>query len=234
MWHAARQLVSRCRDVPAGAPPSGGRKVGAAARSTGDARHRRTLASVLGAPVAAVALLLAAPGCVQEMADQARYEPLEASELFADGRASRPLIEGTVARGRLRIDEHRYTGKVDGEAVEAFPFEVDRQVLERGRERYEIFCTPCHGEVGNGDGLVVQRGFRRPSSFHVPRLRQEPPGYFFDVITNGFGAMSSYAAQVPVDDRWAIVAYIRALQLSQNATLDEVPDEQRARLESRR
>jgi len=171
---------------------------------------------------------------VQEMANQARYEPLEASEAFPDGRASRPVVEGTVARGRLRLDDHRYTGMVDGEPATTFPHPVDRPALERGRERYEIFCTPCHGKVGNGDGIVVQRGFRRPMSFHVPRLREAPPGYFFDVVTNGFGAMSSYAAQVPVDDRWAIVAYIRALQLSQNATLDEVPATERGRLEGRR
>lgn len=182
----------------------------------------------------AATLLLTTAGCVQEMADQARYEALEASELFADGRSSRPVVDGTVARGQLRLDEHRHSGRVDGEPAETFPMEIDRQVLERGQERFEIFCTPCHGRVGNGDGVVVQRGFRRPASLHVPRLREAAPGYYFDVITNGFGAMSNYAAQVPVDDRWAIVAYIRALQLSQNATLDDVPADERQRLEGQR
>jgi hypothetical protein len=110
--------------------------------------------------------------------------------------------------------------------------DIDRELLERGRERFEIFCSPCHDRVGGGNGMVVQRGFRRPSSFHIERLRESPPGYFFDVITNGYGSMSSYATMVPVDDRWAIIAYIRALQLSQNATLDDVPPEERTTLET--
>ena len=152
------------------------------------------------------------------MANQARYEPLEASELFDDGRASRHPIPGTVARGQMFADDHLYLGLVDGEPATTFPFEVTAAVLARGQERYQIFCTPCHDQIGTGNGIVVQRGFRRPSSFHVDRLRAAPPGYFFDVMSNGFGAMSSYAAQVPVEDRWAIVAYLRALQLAQNAT----------------
>ena len=173
-------------------------------------------------------------GCAQQMADQKRYEPLEGSELFADGRSSRPLVANTVARGKLRLDEHLYEGKVDGQPAATLPLDVDRALLERGRERFEIFCSPCHDRVGNGNGMVVQRGFRRPSSFHIQRLRESPPGYFFDVITNGYGAMSSYATMVPVEDRWAIIAYIRALQLSQNATLDDVPPDERAALEAQR
>ncbi len=164
------------------------------------------------------------------MADQQRLDPLEATDLFADGRASRPLIEGTVARGHLHADEHLYTGRVGGELATTFPFPVDMRLLRRGRERYEIFCTPCHDRAGTGNGVVVQRGFRRPSSFHVDRLRQAPPGYFFDVITRGFGAMSAYASQVPVRDRWAIAAYIRALQLSQFATRDALAPEDLERL----
>ena len=182
----------------------------------------------------ALLAVLALGGCVQQMADQARYEPLEASERFADGRSARPLIPETVARGHLRIDEHMYAGTVDGEPATTLPVDIDLALLERGRERFEIFCAPCHDRVGNGNGMVVQRGFRRPASFHIERLQQAPVGYFFDVISNGFGAMSSYASQIPAQDRWAIVAYVRALQLSQNATLDEVPEEQRAALEAQR
>ena len=154
------------------------------------------------------------------MADQDRYDPLERSEFFDNGMASRPVIEGTVARGQLRTDAHLYEGRVGGELASTFPMAISMQVLERGRERFDIYCSPCHGRVGLGNGIIVQRGFRRPSSFHVQRLQEAPPGHFFDVMTNGFGAMSSYAAQVPVNDRWAITAYIRALQLSQNVPLE--------------
>lgn len=182
------------------------------------------------APLAALALA----GCAQQMADQGRYEPLEASDLFADGRSARPPVANTVPRGHLRLDAHLYEGTVDGEAATTFPMTIDRALLERGRERYDIFCAPCHDRVGNGNGMVVQRGFRRPSSLHVARLRDATPGYYFDVITNGYGAMSGYAAMIPARDRWAIIAYVRALQLSQNATLDDVPPDERARLEAQR
>ncbi len=167
---------------------------------------------------AGAALVLALSGCyAQEMANQDRYEPLEASGLFEDGMASRQPIEGTVARGQLFEDDHLYRGTVAGQPATEFPFEITAEIMARGQERYQIFCTPCHDQLGTGAGIVVQRGFRRPSSLHVDRLRAAPPGYFFDVMTNGFGAMSSYASQVPAEDRWAIAAYIRALQLSQNA-----------------
>jgi len=155
---------------------------------------------------------LALAGCRQDMHDQPRYEPLEASDFFADGRASRPIVEGTVARGQLREDSLLYTGKVDGKDSEVFPFPVTEEVLQRGRERYDIFCSPCHGRTGEGDGMVVQRGYRRPTSFHMATLRGAAVGHFFDVMTNGWGAMPDYASQVPVNDRWAIAAYIRALQ----------------------
>jgi hypothetical protein len=170
----------------------------------------------------AICLLLVV-GCRQDMHDQPRYEPLEGSAFFEDGRSARPRVEGTVARGHLRTDEHFYLGKSNGELVNTLPFPVTREVLERGQERFNIFCSPCHGRVGNGQGMIVQRGFRQPPSFHIDRLREAPVGYFFDVITNGFGTMYSYADRIPPKDRWAIVAYIRALQLSQNATLAEVP-----------
>jgi hypothetical protein len=175
-----------------------------------------------------VALL--APGCRQDMHDQPRYGPLEASSFFADGRASRPLVPGTVARGDLSNDGPFYTGKSNGMLVNAFPFPITREVLLRGQEQYNIFCSPCHDRVGNGQGMIVQRGFRRPSSFHIDRLREVPVGYFFEVITNGFGAMYDYADRIPPRDRWAIIAYIRALQLSRHATLEDVPLAERQQL----
>ena len=157
------------------------------------------------------------------MQDQPKYKAFQASPFFEDGRASRPLVAHTVARGHLDDDTLLYTGKSGGVLAAVFPFPVTRAVLDRGHERYDIFCSPCHDRVGNGNGMIVQRGYRRPPSLHDARLRAAATGYFFDVITNGFGVMPSYAMQVPVRDRWAIVAYIRALQLSQHATLADVP-----------
>jgi mono/diheme cytochrome c family protein len=177
-----------------------------------------------------VVCFLLTGGCRQDMQDQPRYEPLEASDFFEDGRASRPLVEGTVAQGQLRLDEHLYTGKIDGVLAATLPMSLTYQLLERGQERYNIYCSPCHDRAGSGQGIVVRRGFRRPSSFHIDRLREAPIGYFFDVMTNGFGAMLDYAAQVTPHDRWAIAAYIRALQLSQHATLADVPSEERQHL----
>jgi mono/diheme cytochrome c family protein len=178
------------------------------------------------------ALLAAAAGlgCRQDMHDQPKHKPLGRSEFFADGRAARPIPEGTVARGQLREDEHLYQGKVAGVFAEQLPLPLDMGLLQRGRERYQIFCTPCHGPSGEGDGIIVRRGFRKPTSFHVDRLRQERAGYFYDVMTRGFGTMPDYAAQIAPPDRWAVVAYIRALQLSQHATLAEVPPARRAEL----
>ena len=144
----------------------------------------------------------------------------------------RPLVSGTVARGQLQTDAHFYTGMVESKAADTLPFPVTRPLLDRGQERYAIFCVPCHDSLGNGHGIVVQRGFRQPPSFHLERLREAPIGHFFEVMTNGFGAMADYATQIPPRDRWAIAAYIRALQLSQHATLTDVPAEVRQRLES--
>ena len=169
--------------------------------------------------------------CRQDMHDAPRYDPLEASTFFRDGRSARTLVSNTVARGSLREDEHLYQGKVDGELTNTFPMPVTAELLARGRERFNVFCSPCHGRTGQGNGMVVQRGFRAPPSYHEERLRNAPAGYFFDVMTNGFGAMSDYAAQVPVADRWAISAYIRALQLSQRATVDDVPVDRRPELD---
>lgn len=167
----------------------------------------------------------------QAMYDQPKHEPLEASAFYADGRASRVPPKGTVARGHLRIDTHMYEGRVDGELATTLPIELTDAVMARGRERYDIFCSPCHGVLGSGDGMVVRRGMKAPPSFHTDRLRDAPVGYTYDVISNGFGAMYSYASRIPVQDRWAITAYVRALQLSRNATIDDVPASERARLE---
>jgi mono/diheme cytochrome c family protein len=174
---------------------------------------------------------LAVSGCRQDMHDAPRYEALEASAFFDNGAASRTLVANTVPRGFLREDELFYTGKVSGQLATTFPMAVTADVMARGQERYNVFCAPCHGRTGVGNGMIVQRGFRQPPSYHEQRLREAPAGYFFDVMTNGFGAMQDYAAQVPVADRWAIAAYIRALQLSQGATVTDVPADRRADLD---
>jgi len=162
------------------------------------------------------------------MFNQPKAKPLASSEFFGDGMSARPPVEGTVARGELRADRVYYTGiGPDGKFVTVLPLNLTRSLLLRGRERFDIFCSPCHGRVGDGRGMIVERGFKEPPSFHVDRLRGQPVGYFFDVVTSGFGQMSSYAAQVTPADRWAIAAYIRALQLSQHASLQEVPPEDR-------
>jgi Cytochrome C oxidase, cbb3-type, subunit III len=168
-----------------------------------------------------VVLVLA--GCRQDMHDQPRFKPLAMSDFYSDLRSARSPVEGTVARGQLHEDAYFYTGKIGNSPGDYMPFPVTEDVLVRGRERFNIYCTPCHSRLGDGNGMIVQRGFRRPPSYHTERLRKAPLGYFFDVMTNGFGAMPDYASQIPPRDRWAIVAYIRALQLSQNATLADVP-----------
>jgi mono/diheme cytochrome c family protein len=200
-----------------------------------------------------VVVLLA--GCDRlDMYDQPRYEPLEASDFFSDGLSARQPVEGTIPRGGLRNDEPFYTGKEEGKLVSQIPeaafraihgrdprhfnrpyddtsqSELRRALLERGQERFNIYCSVCHGRLGDGDGMIVRRGFRKPPSYHIDRLRQAPAGHFYDVMTNGFGAMASYANRIDVDDRWAIVAYVRALQLSQNAQPEDVPGEQRGAL----
>lgn len=177
-------------------------------------------------------LALLGAGCRQDMHNQPRAKPQSKSGFFADGRTGRLPVEGTVARGHLREDDHRYRGKnADGTFATSFPIAIDAAVLARGRERYEIFCSPCHGRTGTGNGMVIQRGFKTAAtSHHDQRLREAPVGYWFDVITNGFGVMFGYATQVPVNDRWAIVAYVRALQLSRNATEADVPEAQREAL----
>lgn len=175
--------------------------------------------------------LAAGVGCRQDMQDQPKYIPLRPSDFFGDGRSERPLIEGTVARGHLDDDAAYYTGRgPDGKFVDEFPFPVTKEVVERGQNRFNIYCTPCHDRLGNGDGRVVRRGYRHPPSYHIDRLRQVPNGYIYDVITTGFGAMPDYAAQIQPSDRWAIVSYVRALQLAHNAKIDDVPADKRADL----
>ena len=170
-------------------------------------------------------------GCRQDMHDQPKYIPLRPSDFFTDGRSARPLVEGTVARGHLNDDAAFYTGKgLDNKPLNTFPFPITKDVILRGQQRYNIYCTPCHDRTGSGNGMVVRRGYRRPPTYHSDRLRQIPNGYVYDVITNGFGAMSDYASQIEARDRWAIVAYIRALQLSQQASINDVPAEARAQL----
>lgn len=163
-------------------------------------------------------------GCRQDMHDQPRVEPYEAHSFFDNGMGSRQPPSGTIARGWLREDTKLWEGKdAAGEFVDALPMELTADVLARGQERYEIFCSVCHGGTGDGLGMIVQRGFKQPQPLYEDRLKEMPVGYFYDVMTNGFGQMSSYTKQVPLEDRWAIAAYIRALQLSQSTTLAELP-----------
>jgi hypothetical protein len=185
-------------------------------------RHR---SFATAAVLIAIALSFA---CRIDMHVQPRQNPLSRSEFFPDQRSARPPVEGTVAQGQLQEDTYFYTGKIGNNPGDAMPFVVTKQVLERGRERYNIFCAPCHSRVGDGNGFVPSRGFaRRPPSFHIVRLQKAPAGYFYDVITEGFGIMSDYSSQIPPQDRWNIVAYIRALQLSQNASMADVPEGQK-------
>jgi mono/diheme cytochrome c family protein len=169
--------------------------------------------------------------CRQDMHDQPKYVPLRESTFFADSRSARAPVPGTVARGQLHEDTLLYTGKVDGADATVFPFPVDASVMSRGQERYDIYCSPCHGRTGAGDGMVVQRGYRPPPALYADRLRLAPVGHFFDVITTGFGAMPDYAAQITATDRWSIVAYIRALQLSEHAAASDVPADRRGALQ---
>lgn len=168
--------------------------------------------------IAATCILPA--GCERDMANQPKYEPYEASKFFDNGEASREPVPGTVARGHLQTDEHFFTGKTNGEFVESFPNPIDKQMLLRGQQRFNIFCSQCHGLAGYGDGMVVRRGFPQPPSYHEDRLREAPVGHLFDVITNGFGRMKPHGYMIAPSDRWAIVAYVRALQQSQHVTVE--------------
>jgi hypothetical protein len=179
----------------------------------------------LAGTLCAAACLLVLGGCQQDMAHQPKYRPLAPSTFFEDGRSERPPVENTVERGALADDDLNIPKDSN-----AFPLPVTQQLLERGQERYKIFCSPCHGLQGDGHGMVAIRGMKHPPSFHQDRLRQSPVGYFYDVITHGFGAMYDYSAQIPQRDRWAIIAYVRALQLSRNAPAADLPAALRQKL----
>ena len=168
------------------------------------------------------------------MHDQPKYSPLEESSFFPDNAASRPPVAGTVPRGHLRDDELLYQGTLNGQAAEVFPFAVDEAVMARGQDAFNAFCSPCHGRTGRGDGIVVRRGYTRPPDLTDENVRSQTVGHYFNVITNGFGAMPDHAAQVKVRDRWAIVAYLRALQMSASASIADVPPAERTRLEAGR
>jgi mono/diheme cytochrome c family protein len=173
---------------------------------------RRALAAACALAAASVLA-----GCRQDMQDQPKFFPQRGTDFYADGRSARPQVENTVARGQLREDAYFYTGMQGGKEGNAMPFPVTMEVLERGQERFNVYCTPCHSRVGNGAGMIVQRGYRPAGNFHTQRLLEAPLGHFFYVMTNGYGAMPDYASQLTPEDRWAVVAYIKALQLSQAA-----------------
>jgi hypothetical protein len=183
-------------------------------------------------PLVALAALMA--GCRADMQDTPKAKTFRASRFYDDRMTARPLVAGTVPATGLANDELLYNGTIDGRLSTVFPFPITRAVLARGQERFDIFCSPCHGRLGDGNGMIVRRGFRRPPSYHIDRLRKAPVGHFYDVITHGFGSMYDYAERVPPRDRWAIIAYIRALQFSQDATLADVPPRERARLSGER
>jgi mono/diheme cytochrome c family protein len=177
--------------------------------------------------VAATLLVLTLAGCRQDMHDQPKYVPMRASDFYPDKRSERPFVEGTVAAGEFQDGSPLYTGSINDAPIDYFPMPITAADMKRGQERFGIYCAPCHGRIGDGNGMIVQRGYRQPPSFHIDRLRTSPPGHYFDVITHGFGAMPDYSAQVSAQDRWRIVAYIRALQLSQHATVNDVPATER-------
>ena len=182
------------------------------------------------------ALAVFAAGCRQDMHNQPKYIPLRGSDFFADGQGSRQPVEHTVARGHADEDDYFYTGKRNGQLGNELPQGLlhegygMKELLARGQQRFEIYCTPCHSRMGDGNGMIVQRGLKHPPSYHEPRLKQQPLSYFYDVMTNGFGAMLNYKAQVAPADRWAIAAYIRALQLSQDAKMADVPESERSKI----
>jgi mono/diheme cytochrome c family protein len=174
-----------------------------------------------------VASLLALAGCRNDMHDQPKYKPLAGTDFFADHRASRPAVDGTVARGYLRIDDAHYTGKIGGEDIDLFPIQITKADIERGQSRFNVYCSPCHGRTGDGNGMVVLRGYRQAATYYSDKLMKAPVGHYFDVISNGFGAMPSYASRLDPDDRWRVIAYIRALQLSESAKVTDVPADKR-------
>ena len=210
---ARASAQARARRAEGGAP--------APQEMSGPASRKRSWQNVASISIVTFAVLVA--GCRQDMHNQPKYRPLRASSFFPDGSSARPLVDGTVARGTLQEDVAFFTGKVGTQLVKELPFPVTKEVLDRGQQRYDIFCAPCHDRTGSGNGMIVQRGYRQPPSMHIDRLRNVENGHFFDVMTNGFGAMPDYKVQITARDRWNIVAYIRALQLSQHAAAADVP-----------
>jgi mono/diheme cytochrome c family protein len=223
---SSRNRVPRCQSAKV--PRCEGANV-PGVQSAGGTLHLGTFARLHSGTLAPwhlgtlILALLSTGACRQDMHNQPKYRSLRGSAFFTNGSSARPLVEGTIARGTLQDDSAFFTGKVNGADVKELPFAVDQAALDRGEERFNIYCTPCHDRTGNGRGMVVQRGYRQPPSFHIDRLRQVEDGHFFDVITNGFGAMPDYKAQISPRDRWNIVAYVRALQYSQHATPADVP-----------
>ncbi len=227
--HERSGVLQLCPVSRVGFPSDGGSRISDFRRGIGP---RLRLITQLAPKFLAAIILVAATGCRRDMFQQPYSKPLNSSDFFQDNHmASRSLVANTVARGHLEADQAFYTGKIGTNLVETFPFPINREVLERGRERFNIYCSPCHGRTGDGNGMIVQRGFPPPPSYHIERLRQAPVGHFFDVMTQGYGIMYSYAERVAPADRWAIAAYIRALQKSQNAKIAEVPVGQRAQLQ---
>ncbi len=197
---------------------------GPAMRNTSNNPGGPSIAAVsrrVGCATALAATFILA-GCRQDMQNQPKFYPQRGTTLFADGRSARPQVENTVGRDQLHEDAYFYTGIQGGKEGDGLPIPLTAATLQRGQERYNVYCTPCHSRVGNGDGMIVQRGYRPAGNFHTDRLRSAPLGHFFAVITNGYGAMPDYASQVAPADRWAVAAYIRALQLSQNAKASDV------------
>jgi hypothetical protein len=182
--------------------------------------------------IAMGALSLGLAGCSRlDMQDQPKYKPERPSDFFADGRSERQPLPGTIARGALEEDVAFYVGTDDhGDDIKDFPIAIDKAVILRGEQRYDIYCAPCHGRIGNGLGMIVRRGFKAPPSYHIDRLRDAPIGHYFNVITNGYGAMLNYAQQLEPRDRWAVIAYIRVLQYSENANINDLPQEARSRV----
>ncbi len=197
-------------------------------------RTQRTLQTIrkAGLVCAIFCLALIVTGCTMTMRDQPRIDPYEPNAFFPKDQSAQLPVEDTVPYGEANTDDALYTGQVDGQYVEEFPFQITKEGLAYGQQRYNIYCSPCHGYTGNGDGMVVQRGFKEPPSFNQDRLREAPPGYFFYAISNGFGTMPSYANRIPVHDRWLIIAYVKALQLSQHASVTELPQEDVDKLEA--
>jgi mono/diheme cytochrome c family protein len=183
--------------------------------------------------IAASLAFVAWTGCRRDMQDQPKVIPLRPSQFFADGRSARPIPPNTIARDELNDTDSFHTGADKNGFLNQIPMKVDRAMLQRGEQRYNIYCTPCHGMLGDGNGMVTRRGFKWPSNLHTDRIRNAPPGYLFQVISNGYGAMPHYDDQIPVQDRWNIVAYVRALQLSRHASINDVAANERAQLEKR-